>query len=138
MAERAASEYYQLVEINDRTFQNYSIQNNVYPVPVDEVCTDLMSVYDVSARGCLSLAISLFLLTYPQEEEERLIAQHHLFLDIFDGRLFFPPLQYPRRILDLGYGRGNWAVTMAQTYHDSEVRTFTLFLPFPTMINSRS
>jgi hypothetical protein len=38
MAERAASEYYELVEINDRTFQNYSIQNNVYHVPVDEVC----------------------------------------------------------------------------------------------------
>jgi hypothetical protein len=51
MAERAASEYYQLVEINDRTFQNYSIQNNVYPVPVDEVCINRMSVYDVSTAA---------------------------------------------------------------------------------------
>jgi hypothetical protein len=77
-------------------------------------------------------------LTFPQEEEERLITQHRLFLDIFDGRLFFPPLQYPRRILDLGYGRGNWAVTMAQTYHDSEVRTFMSFLSVPAMVESRS
>jgi hypothetical protein len=40
---------------------------------------------------------------------------------LFNDRLFFPPLDYPRRILELGYGRGNWAVNMAQMYQESEV-----------------
>jgi hypothetical protein len=60
-----------------------------------------------------------------QEEEERLIQQYRVFYELFDGKLFFPPLQYPRRILDCGYGQGNWAVTMAQTYHQSEVSQWT-------------
>jgi hypothetical protein len=36
-AEPAANEFYDLVEIHERTFQNYSIRNNIYRVPVDEV-----------------------------------------------------------------------------------------------------
>jgi hypothetical protein len=42
-AEPAANEFYDLVEIHDRTFQNYSIRNNVYRVPVDEVCEHIIS-----------------------------------------------------------------------------------------------
>ena len=46
-AEPATNEFYDLVEIHERTFQNYSIRNNIYRVPVDEVCKDVMSVPDV-------------------------------------------------------------------------------------------
>ncbi|KAJ9635888.1 hypothetical protein H2201_000119 [Coniosporium apollinis] len=36
MSESASSEYYETVEIHDRLFQRYSIEHNIYCVPVDE------------------------------------------------------------------------------------------------------
>lgn len=64
-------------------------------------------------------------LTFLKDEEERLEAQHNviqrLFAEISRDPLFFPPIDYPTRILDCGYGRGQWAVAMAETYTDSRV-----------------
>jgi hypothetical protein len=37
MSEGASTEYYDVVEVHERTFQSYSIQNGIYHVPVDEV-----------------------------------------------------------------------------------------------------
>lgn len=62
----------------------------------------------------------------------RLEAQHRVFQRVWSGRLFFPPIEYPRRILDLGYGLGDWATNVAETYEDSEVRPFSrLFISAP-------
>ncbi|KAF2094054.1 S-adenosyl-L-methionine-dependent methyltransferase [Rhizodiscina lignyota] len=91
MSESVGDEYRETVEIHDRDFQLYSIQNRIYFVPVDD------------------------------EEEERLQIQHRVFSALWEGRLFFPPLSYPRRILDLGYGQGEWAVAMAEQYENSQV-----------------
>jgi hypothetical protein len=64
-------------------------------------------------------------LTFLKEEEDRLEAQHdviqRLFAESSQDPLFFPPIKYPVRILDCGYGRGQWAVAMAETYIDSRV-----------------
>jgi hypothetical protein len=64
-------------------------------------------------------------LTFLKEEEERLEVQHNviqrLFAELSPDALFFPPIDYPTRILDCGYGRGQWAVAMAETYTDSRV-----------------
>jgi hypothetical protein len=49
------------------------------------------------------------------------VQQDLLFAEVF-GKLFFPQLEYPKRVLECGYGSGSWAVTMAQMYVDSEVR----------------
>ncbi|ORY00663.1 S-adenosyl-L-methionine-dependent methyltransferase [Clohesyomyces aquaticus] len=86
-----ANEDLRVVNIHDRDFQKYSVDNRIYCVPVDE------------------------------REEERLESQHALFLRLCGNRLFFPNIESPRKILDCGYGRGEWAVAMAEEYEDSEV-----------------
>lgn len=68
-----------------------------------------------------------------QGEEQRLENQHQILQYLFEGRLFFPPIQHPKKVLDCGYGRGNWALEMAQTYPDSEVGPSLLDL-LPTRI----
>jgi hypothetical protein len=35
--------FYDLVEMHEREFQNYSIQHNIYRVPVDEVCRPILT-----------------------------------------------------------------------------------------------
>ncbi|KAF2395718.1 S-adenosyl-L-methionine-dependent methyltransferase [Trichodelitschia bisporula] len=98
MAEEAVPEgYYETVEVHERTFQKYSIDRGVYPVPVDE------------------------------EEEDRLSAQHAVFQELFGGRFYFVPLQYPRQVLDCGYGQAHWAVSFAQTYGSSEVTAIDIW-----------
>ncbi|OMP88818.1 hypothetical protein BK809_0005539, partial [Diplodia seriata] len=62
-----------------------------------------------------------------QDEEQRLESQHQILRYLFEGRLFFPPIQRPTKILDCGYGRGNWALEMAQTYPDSEVTAIDVY-----------
>lgn len=49
-----------------------------------------------------------------QEEIERLQITHNVLNRVFDGRLLFPPLTRPRRILDLGYGSADWAIEVAE------------------------
>ncbi|OCL10457.1 S-adenosyl-L-methionine-dependent methyltransferase [Glonium stellatum] len=89
------------VNLHERDFQRYSVTHRVYCVPVDE------------------------------EEEDRLEAQHDVIQRLFAARsrdlLFFPPLDYPMRILDCGYGRGQWAVAMAETYTDSRVTAIDIY-----------
>ncbi|EOD47288.1 Methyltransferase type 11 [Neofusicoccum parvum] len=91
MTESVSGEFFEIVELHDREFQKFSIDNEIYCVPVDT------------------------------EEEERLESQHQILRYLFDNRLFFPPIQYPTKVLDCGFGRGNWALDMAQMYPDSEV-----------------
>ena len=40
---------------------------------------------------------------------------------MFDDELIFPPIDYPLKVLDCGYGAGCWAVDVAETYEDCEV-----------------
>jgi ubiquinone/menaquinone biosynthesis C-methylase UbiE len=46
---------------------------------------------------------------------------HGILGRVFDGRLIFPPIRSPKRILDCGCGAGDWAVEVAEQYPDAEV-----------------
>ncbi|TVY82294.1 Secondary metabolism regulator laeA, partial [Lachnellula suecica] len=48
------------------------------------------------------------------EEVERSQIMHNVLNRVFDGRLIFPPLTRPRRILDCGYGTASWASEVAE------------------------
>lgn len=58
--------------------------------------------------------------------------QHHMFKLVNEGRLFFSPLQNPRRILDIGTGSGIWPMEMGMhplhfSPDDLFCQAFTLF-----------
>ncbi|KAF2091998.1 S-adenosyl-L-methionine-dependent methyltransferase [Saccharata proteae CBS 121410] len=97
MSEAVSGEFYEVVDLHDREFQKFSLQHQIYCVPVDD------------------------------EEGDRLESQHDILRYLFDGRLFFPPISYPTKVLECGYGRGNWALEMAQTYTQSEVTAIDLY-----------
>ncbi|KAK7522516.1 S-adenosyl-L-methionine-dependent methyltransferase [Phyllosticta citriasiana] len=102
MSDTAPSEYFEILELHDREFQKLSVESQIYCVPVDVL------------------------------EEQRLENQHQVLRYLFDGRLFFPPVKCPRRILDCGYGRGHWALDMALNYPHSEVTAIDLY-PAPEL-----
>jgi ubiquinone/menaquinone biosynthesis C-methylase UbiE len=54
-------------------------------------------------------------------ETSRLESMHAVLSRVFDGRLIFPPVRNPKRILDLGTGSGDWAIQVAEQYPESEV-----------------
>ncbi|KAF2019332.1 S-adenosyl-L-methionine-dependent methyltransferase [Aaosphaeria arxii CBS 175.79] len=93
----SAREELRIVNIHDRDFQKYSVDNRIYCVPVDDY------------------------------EEERLHLQHELLLRVCDQKLFFPPIEYPLSVLDCGYGRGEWAVAMAENYEECEVTGIDIY-----------
>lgn len=51
---------------------------------------------------------------FPNDEKEsvRLNMQHHMFKLVNNGRLYFAPLQDPRKMLDIGTGTGIWPIEM--------------------------
>jgi hypothetical protein len=51
MADPVGQEYFRTVEVGERTFQEFSIERNIYHVPVDEVCVLLSGPADFSGRG---------------------------------------------------------------------------------------
>ena len=55
-----------------------------------------------------------------QEEAYRLETQHRLFNLVFDGRLIFPPVTSPKKVLDCGYGAASWAIELAENHHDCQ------------------
>ncbi|KAF2469693.1 S-adenosyl-L-methionine-dependent methyltransferase [Lindgomyces ingoldianus] len=93
-----------VVNIHDRDFQKYSVDNRIYCVPIDE------------------------------REEERLESQHDLLLRLSGNRLFFPRIENPRKILDCGYGRGDWAVAIAEEYEDCQVTGIDIY---PVLISDQ-
>lgn len=87
---------FECVTIHGRLFQKVSINNDIYCVPVanDEL------------------------------EEDRLTAQHDLLFKLFGNALFSPHMRIkdPQKILDCGYGGGDWSVQCAEEFEDCEVR----------------
>lgn len=87
---------FQCVTIHGRIFQQVSLDNVIYCVPVanDEL------------------------------EEDRLTAQHDVLYRLFGNSLVFPHIQInvPKKILECGYGGGDWSVQCAEEYEDCEVR----------------
>ncbi|KAF3811556.1 hypothetical protein GCG54_00001884 [Colletotrichum gloeosporioides] len=46
---------------------------------------------------------------------------HYLFSIVFENSLIFPPITRPRRILECGFGTGDWAIEVAQQHPSCEV-----------------
>ncbi|KAF2661943.1 S-adenosyl-L-methionine-dependent methyltransferase [Lophiostoma macrostomum CBS 122681] len=67
------------------------------------------------------------MLTRPKREEERLEVQHDVIFRFSENRLYFPSVEDPEKILDCGYGRGDWAVAVAEEYEDCEVTGIDIY-----------
>src|SRR3569833_3022120 len=100
------------VTINGRDYHAHAINNGAYFTPIDEVTT-LLCKRNITWAERFS---------YIQNEVERLRIQHDVFNRLFDGRLFFPPIRRPRRVLECGFGTASWAVDVAEAYQNCEVR----------------
>ncbi|KAF2714192.1 hypothetical protein K504DRAFT_473302 [Pleomassaria siparia CBS 279.74] len=85
------------VNIHDRDFQKYSVDRRIYCVPVDE------------------------------REEDRLETQSSILLRFCGDRLWFPAIESPSKILDCGYGRGEWAVAVAEEYEYCEITAIDIY-----------
>lgn len=83
------------VGIHGRIFQKISVDQRIYCVPVanDEL------------------------------EEDRLTAQHDVLFKLFRNALVAPyvRLKDPKKILECGYGGGDWAVQCAEEFEECEV-----------------
>ncbi|RDW89565.1 putative methyltransferase-containing protein [Coleophoma cylindrospora] len=56
-----------------------------------------------------------------EAEMERLQLQHQVFLRLSGGVLTSVPLEDPTKILDIGTGKGDWAMAIADMYPEAEV-----------------
>jgi hypothetical protein len=64
---------------------------------------------------------------------------HDVLNRTFEGRLLFPPLSRPRRILECGYGAASWASEVAEQNPRCEVcRTVSLFSSYTGMSQSKT
>lgn len=90
------SEDTQRVSIHGRVFQKISIDDRIYLAPIAN----------------------------DDREEERLTTQHDILSRLFGGALISPGIRLrdPQKILDCGYGGGDWCVEFAEEYEDCEVR----------------
>ncbi|KAI9839291.1 MAG: hypothetical protein M1819_003286, partial [Sarea resinae] len=84
------SKYLRTVTLHDRVFQQYALENQIYFAPIDA------------------------------DEADRLNHQYAVLNRAFDGRLIFPPIQYPERVLDCGFGAASWAFDVAEQFPDCE------------------
>ncbi|KAF7595881.1 hypothetical protein BBP40_004374 [Aspergillus hancockii] len=89
--------YRHKIAVQGREFQKLSIDNQISFEPVDE------------------------------EEAERLELQHQVFNRVFDNRLIFPPIRWPQRVLDCGYGTGSWAIEVAEQHPECQVIGLDIF-----------
>ncbi|KAK1987981.1 UMTA methyltransferase [Colletotrichum cereale] len=74
-----------------REYQRYAVDNGAYFAPIDE------------------------------DEVERLQIMHAVLSIVFENQLIFPPIARPRRILECGFGAGDWALEVAQKHPSCEV-----------------
>ncbi|KAI8938438.1 hypothetical protein NX059_004331 [Plenodomus lindquistii] len=89
------------VDVLGRSFQKISLDDDIYlaPVAIDD------------------------------REEDRLTSQHDILLrllgdNLFSGRI---ALTNPRKVLDCGYGGGDWCVQFAEEYEDCEITGVDIF-----------
>jgi tRNA G46 methylase TrmB len=104
----------EIVECHGRSYQQYALTNGTYFVPIDEVKSNSQGFrLEPTSKKSDQLI---------QDEIARLEVMHGVLNSLFDNRLIFPPIRSPRRILDLGCGSGDWAVDVAMSYPNAEVR----------------
>lgn len=64
--------------------------------------------------NCSFLTTSVYPFPNDEQELDRLDMQHHIWKQINDSKLYFAPLQDPKRILDIGTGSGIWPIEMGK------------------------
>lgn len=86
---------FERVSIHGRIFQKISVDERIYCVPVAN----------------------------DDREEDRLTAQHDILCRLLGGALVSSTvrLRDPVKVLDCGYGGGDWSVQFAEEYEDCEV-----------------
>ncbi|KNB07292.1 hypothetical protein FOXG_08511 [Fusarium oxysporum f. sp. lycopersici 4287] len=89
-------------------------------VPLDETFTETIEHYGRSYQH-YSLTNGTYFAPIDEDEISRLEVMHGVLSRLFDGRLIFPPIRSPRRILDCGCGPGDWAIEVATQYPDAEL-----------------
>jgi|TARA_R110002003_G_scaffold193_6_gene14966 hypothetical protein len=84
------------VTIHGRDFQQSSVDEKIYCAPVAN----------------------------DDREEERLTTQHEVLRRLFGDAILSPAvrLNEPTKVLDCGYGGGDWSVEFAEEYEECEVR----------------
>ncbi|KAF1813552.1 S-adenosyl-L-methionine-dependent methyltransferase [Eremomyces bilateralis CBS 781.70] len=92
-------------------------------VPGDAL--ELVEIHDRSFQKW-SVDRRVYCVPVDEVEEERLGTQHDLVTAQF-GSLYIAPVPNPSRVLDCGYGQGNWAVRMAEYFEDSEVHGIDIY-----------
>ncbi|KZL66760.1 UMTA methyltransferase, partial [Colletotrichum tofieldiae] len=83
--------FLETVMYQGREYQRYAVDNGAYFAPIDE------------------------------DEVERLQIMHAVLSIVFENQLLFPPITRPRRILECGFGAGDWAIEVAQQHPSCEV-----------------
>ncbi|KAH7070990.1 S-adenosyl-L-methionine-dependent methyltransferase [Paraphoma chrysanthemicola] len=89
------------VTIHGRDFQQSSIDEKIYCAPVAN----------------------------DDREEERLTTQHDILRRLFGDAILSPSVRLndPTKVLDCGYGGGDWSVEFAEEYEDCEVTGLDIF-----------
>ncbi|KXH27156.1 UMTA methyltransferase [Colletotrichum nymphaeae SA-01] len=88
--------FLETITYQGREYQRYAVDNGAYFAPIDEVG-------DTPPLKTPRLAECIF---QP---------------GLFENRLLFPPITRPRRILECGFGAGDWAIDVAQQHQNCEV-----------------
>ncbi|KAG5980416.1 hypothetical protein E4U55_004033 [Claviceps digitariae] len=79
------------IELHGRLFQKYTVIRDIYYSPVDE------------------------------REMKRLGLMHSILRLQLEDKLILAPVAQPRRILDCGFGAGDWAIDVANQFPESKV-----------------
>lgn len=59
-----------------------------------------------------------------QQEADRLDLQHHVLCLTFASKLYFAPIEKPRRALDVGTGTGIWAIDLGTPLEAQQRKPF--------------
>lgn len=69
-----------------------------------------------------------------ETEQDRLDQKYQSITLVFDGKLFFAPVEKPKAILDIGTGTGIWAIDVADAYPHAVVTATDLSPIQPTWV----
>ncbi|KAK7219781.1 hypothetical protein V2G26_007784 [Clonostachys chloroleuca] len=77
-----------------------------------------------------------FQLDTPQMRKE-IKAEHTIFCQLENGKLFRAPIDEPHKVLDIGSGSGEWALNLLEKYPNTEVVMMDINPPQRHMVPSR-
>lgn len=85
-------------------------------------------------RSYHSYRAGQYMLPNDETEQDRLDQKYQSITLVFDGKLFFAPVENPKAILDIGTGTGIWAIDVADAYPQAVVTATDLSPIQPTWV----